>query len=122
MIGRGVNPGGGGGAGVAVAPPPMKILGGKHRFELRQLEKLTICNAKIGLKSTIRHYKTIKFNIKALPNIHNFQFARKVLYCDFAQSAPKILTFSLLLPPPPQSEKWIDAPDDWLLTHVPKKH
>ena len=69
-------------------------------------------NARIGLNSTVRHYKT-KCNIKILPNIHNFRFCGALCAPSFilrlcAQSAPKnkILTFA-----PLPSEKWIDAPD-----------
>ena len=55
------------------------------------------------------HYKTIKFNIKIPLNIYQIsifaaRLARKVWYCDFALGI--FLTFA---PPPPQSEKWIDA-------------
>ena len=72
--------------------PPMKILGGgKTSFcplnnfdNLKDLE----CNARIGLKSIVRHYKTIKFYIKILLNIHNFQFACKILYCSFFLPPP----------------------------------
>ena len=53
----------------------------------------------MGLKSTVRHYKTIKFNIKILLNIHNFLRAKIYIAS---------LRFFLLLPPP-QSENWIDA-------------
>ena len=54
-----------------------------------------ICNARIGLKIIVRHYKTIKFYIKTLLNIQNFMLQ----LC--ARSVPKILKFFLLLPPPP---------------------
>ena len=62
----------------------------------RQLEKFIICNARICLKSTARHYKTIKFNIKILLNIHNLQF------CG-AKNFENLLTFAP--PPPPPNPK-----------------
>ena len=61
--------GGGGGEG---AVPNGNIGGGANIF--RQLEKLIICNARIGLKSTVMHYQTIKFNIKIPLNIQDFHF------------------------------------------------
>ena len=49
--------------------------------------------------------------------IFNFaaHFARKVLYCDFARQ----IFWNLTLAPPPQSEKWIDAParSPWCIVH-----
>ena len=65
---RGVDPGGAGGQSKILrwqtyrfAPPPP-----------RQLENSIICNARIGLKSIARHYKTIKFDLQILLNIHNY--------------------------------------------------
>ena len=58
----------------------MKILGGKHIVlppppnNFANLKKFIISNARIGWKSTVIHYKTIKFNIKIILNIHNSQF------------------------------------------------
>ena len=87
--------GGGGGGGAckfelfltfAPPPPPPPIRNMDRRPWFQQLEKL--CNGILVLQSTVRHYKTIKLNIKILLNIYNFQFfatwsARKVLYCEF---------------------------------------
>ena len=93
----------GGGQGAVSPPPPMKILG---------------CNARIGLKSTVRHYKTIKFNIRILLNIHNFQFcgtqSRNIHYiatlCTERDKKFEIFLTLAPSPPPLQSQKWIDAP------------
>ena len=38
---------------------------------------MIIGNARIGLKSTVMHYKTIKFKIKVPLNIRNFHFAAR---------------------------------------------
>ena len=68
----------------------------------------------MGLKNIVRHYKTIKFYIKTLLNIHNFQFCGELRAQNFilelcVQSArSKNLKCSYFCPP--QSEKWIDAP------------
>ena len=77
------------------AVAPNENIGGKHIVfffffffwgggEFRHLEKFTICNARIGLKSTVRHYKTIKFDIK---------------------NTSKHIQLFLLLPPPPPHPK-----------------
>ena len=114
---------GGGGRG-AIAPHE-NIGGQTYNFPpppiISTTWKLIIRNARIGLKSTVRHYKTIKFNIKILLNVHSLKFCGALLAQTFilrlcAPSAPKDLKFFVLLPPPPpppppppQSENWIDA-------------
>ena len=61
----------------AVAPPNENIGGANISFcppnNFANLKKF-ISNARIGWKSTVIHYKTIKFNIKLILNIHNSQF------------------------------------------------
>ena len=61
-----------------------------------------LSNAIIGWKSTVIHYKTIKFNIKIILNIHNSQiFAQTSILQICVQSAPKnIDIFSNFCPPP----------------------
>ena len=77
----------------------------------------------MGLKSTARHYETIKFSIKILLNTHNVQFCGALcaqsfymatLRAERAENLGIVLTFA---PPPPPphivmlycpSEKWID--------------
>ena len=91
--------GGGGGKHIVLPPPPPPK-------KNRQLEKLIICNARIGLKSTIMHYKTIIFNIKIPLNIHNFNFggalrAHSLISRLCAQSASKIIEIFLTFAPPP---------------------
>ena len=54
----------GGGQTYRFAPPPPPPI-------ISTTWKFIICNAKICLKSTVRHYKTINFNIKILLNIHH---------------------------------------------------
>ena len=49
-----------------------------------------MCNARMCLKSTARHYKTIKFNIKILLNIHNLQFCG----AERAENVEIFLTFA----------------------------
>ena len=84
--------------------PPMKILGANISFcapPPNNFDNLkNSCNARIGLKCTVRHYRTIKFNIKILLNIHHFQVcgayrARKVLHCNL-----KFWHFPYFPPPP----------------------
>ena len=93
---RGIDPGGGGGQ----SPPPMEILGANILFcppDNFDNLKNALCNARKGLKITVRHYKTIEFNIKILLNTHNFQFS--ILYCNFAH-AQKIWNISYFCPLP----------------------
>ena len=74
------------------------------------------CNARIDLKGTVRHNKTIKFDIQTLLNI------RAKCYIATLRKKKK-LKFSLLLPPPPirkivrrpclkrvKIDKWPDLP------------
>ena len=78
-----------------------------------------ICNARLNrFKSTVRHYKTIKFNIKRLLNIGNVQFcdalrAQFVVVATLCAERANIFDIFLTLcpPPPPNPKKWIDAPD-----------
>ena len=73
-LSRGVDPGGarGGGAGGQVASPQWKYWGANISFlppppnNFANLKKFIISNARIGWKSTVIHYKTIKFNIKII--------------------------------------------------------
>ena len=105
---RGVDPGGGGGA--VAPPPPNENIGGrganisfcpppppKKKKNYFDNSKNSYVNARIGLKSIVRHYKTIKFNIEILLNIHN---SHKFCGAHCAQAPPKIVKFSLILPPP----------------------
>ena len=95
---------GGGGGGGGGSCPPMKILGGKHCFRFAPPPPpiiLTTWKSIICLKSTARHYETIKFNIKILSNIYNFQFCgalRAKFYIKRAKNFELFLTFA---PPPP---------------------
>ena len=105
---RGVDPGGGGGGKHIVLPPAPN--------NLNKLEKCIICIARIGLKCSERHYKSIKFKLKILLNIHNFQFccalrAQHFILQICARIAPNILAFfsALAPPPPPPIRKLIDA-------------
>ena len=67
-----------GGRGGGQSPHQWKYWGGKHivlpPIILTTWKLHNLCNAKIGLKSTVRHNKAIKFNIKILLNMHNFLF------------------------------------------------
>ena len=90
---------GGGGGGVA----PMKILGWQTyrlppNFFIFISTTWKICNARIDLISTVRHYNTIKFNIKILLNIIQFSILRRAPRAQFYIAT---LRASLLLPPPP---------------------
>ena len=85
--------GGGGGQ-----PPPMKILGGGANISFcpppnnfDNLKNSIICNARIGLKSTVMHYKTIKLNIK-IPQKSSADFV-----CGFFKNN--------ICPPPPPNPK-----------------
>ena len=109
--GEGVGGGGGGGEGSSPPPPPHENIGGgggqTYRFcpppqSFRQLEKL-ICNARIGLKSTVMHYKTIKFNIKIPLNIHNVNFCGALRAQSFILQLlrEKFGIFLTFAPPPP---------------------
>ena len=105
----GVDPGGGGCRGRG-SRPIWKILGGKHIVLpsppppiISSTEKFIICNARIGFKSTVRHYKTIKFNIKTLLNINSFSYA----------TLRKCASFLTLAPPPPPIRKMDRRPDSW---------
>ena len=111
---RGVDPGEGGEGG---RRPPNENIGGNISFwppppnNFDNL-KIPLCNARIDLKLMVRHYKTIKFYVKTLLNIHNFQFCAKLytvsLRAERAENFEIVLTFAP--PPPPPSETWIDAP------------
>ena len=96
------------------SPPPPNPEYGSTPLILNNLKKL--CNGILGLQSTVRHYKTIKLNIKILLNIHNFQFLRRDPRAKFyiailrAQRAENVEIFPSLAPPPPPSEKLIFAP------------
>ena len=88
-------------ANISFCPPPKLFW---------QLVKFIICDAKIGLKLkstvTVRHYKTIQFNMKIQLNIYNFQFcgalqAQSLILRFCALSAPKIRNFPYFCPPPP---------------------
>ena len=98
----------------AVAPtplPPMKILGWKiYRFAppppiISTTWKFMICrpNARISLKSTVSHYKTIKFNIKNSIKLVKFSILRAKFYnCDFTRGARrKFWHFPYSCLPPP---------------------
>ena len=103
------------------SPPYENIGGGKHIvlpsppiISTTWQIHYNVCNARIGFKSTGRHYKTIKCNIKILLNRHNFPYCGA--FC--AQSlilrlCEKYAIFLTLAPPPPHPKKWIDAPDSW---------
>ena len=103
--------GGGGQGGSLPPPPPRENIGGQtYRFappppnkqnkkkKNRQLENFIICNARIGIKSTIRPYKTIKFYITILLNIHNFQFCGALHAQIFIM---RLCNFPYSCPPPP---------------------
>ena len=67
------------------------------------------CNARIGLKSTVMHYKTIKFNIKIPQNIHNFHFcgalrAKSLILRLCAKRADFFWAVFTNPPPPPLKE------------------
>ena len=110
---RGVDPGGRG--AVAPPPPPLKILGWQtYRFcppppphtiiSTTWKFRKYVMHAGIGFKSTVRHYKTIKFNIKNTTKIYTiFNSVRRVWNCDFPFFSPYFC-------PPPKKKK-IDAPD-----------
>ena len=109
--GRGVDPGGqGGGQTYRFAPPP------PNNFDNL---KNSLCNARIGLKIIVWHYKTINFYIKTLLNIHHFQFcgvlrAQKLYTATLRaklERAENVDIFLTFAPPPLQSEKW-----SWILT------
>ena len=79
---RGVDPGGGGGSRPPPPPPNENIGGGGQTYRFAHPIILTTCKihnmlCKNRLKSTVNHYKTIKFNIKILLNIHNYQFGAR---------------------------------------------
>ena len=86
-------------------PSPMKILGGKHIVfplpnHFDNLKKFIICNANVGFNSTVRHYKSIKFNQKNISKYTQFSILR--LYCDFSRGARrKIRNFPYSCAPPP---------------------
>ena len=98
-----------GGGGAGGQPPPNENIGGAKPFVLPPpppIEKLIICNARIGLKSTVMHYKTIKFNIKIPLNIHNFHFcgalrAKSLIFRIYTRSAPIFFLAIFQIPPPP---------------------
>ena len=81
MVYRGVDPGGGGGGGAGGGSCPHENIGvanisfcpSPNNFD--NLKTITILNAIIGLKSTVRHYtKLVNLTLKILRNIQNFQF------------------------------------------------
>ena len=59
---------------------------------------------RIGCKSTVIHYKTIKFNIKIILNIHN---SRKLIHSKFAnlraKRAKNFVIFLTFAPPNPKN-------------------
>ena len=83
-----------------------------------------------GWKSSVIHYKTIKFNIKIILDIHNSQY-NKMLYYKFAPKAhQKFRNFSNFCPPNPKNgstplctNKLCDSPTKyWEESHVSDTH
>ena len=106
---RGVDPGGGGGSQwkywgggggqtfISFCPPIISTTWKIHN-NVMQL-------ARILLKSTVRHYTIIKFNIKILLNIQHFQFCGALQAQSFilrlCGARRKIWNFPYFPPPPP---------------------
>ena len=93
--------------------------GGRKKNAKKKRGRGRICNARIGLKkkSTVMHYKTIKFNIKTPLNTHNFHFcgvlrakslilrlcapSAPIFFCHFSNFAPSIRKMDRRHCPPP---------------------
>ena len=103
----------GGGANIVLPPPPPIIS-----------TTFIICNARICIKSTIRHYKTIKFYIKILLNIHKFKFCGALCTQSFIVTlrvrAENFTIFLTLAPPIRKMDRrpWSSVDGAYTPTHT----
>ena len=101
-------------ANILFCPPPPII---------RQLKNLIIynlCLMQECLKNTVRHYKTIKLNIRNTTKHTQFSILWRASRVKFyIATLPENFEIVLTLAPLPPSEKWIDAPVwNWIYVYI----